>query len=212
MTRESRKIFRFLSTIQELKRINDKIKDLQWKKDKTPIFLDLISRVGYLIYFSFDNLFVLAALRNLSKIKQSNYIYISHMGWFIANLVSVLKNLYEIFIIFRKENSDNILALNYNENLNFSININNSSDLVGFYNRNIPSSNKNIFDSSKFTLYDQNNNINDEIIKNITEIIARICDMVISSHYIGLPQRFLGFKLNDLVLSICGITSSCIIL
>lgn len=216
MTRESRKIFRFLSTIQEIKRINDKIKDLQWKSDKTSILLDLISRLGYFIYWSFDNLYVLSALRNLPRKQQSKYIYVSNIGWFIGNLVAVLKNLFEIIILLRNTKLENY-ADQYNKaytNLysNSGINNNNNNinlDLVSFNNlgNNNP---KNLFDSM-LSFEEIKINHNDEILKHVKEIIARLCDMVISSHFIGIPQRFFKFKLNDLILSICGITSSCII-
>jgi len=212
MARESRKIFRFFCTIQEIKRINDKIKDLNWKKEKTSILLDLISRFGYLIYWSFDNLYVLAALRNLPRKKQGNYIYISNIGWFLGNLVSIFKTIYDIICLLRKAKTENLHSIKFsNENFNNVIN-NNNSELVSMsFNRDNSLISKNNYYSNDLFFEEIKNLHNEEISNHFKEIIARLCDMVISSHFIGIPQRFFNFRLNDLILSICGLTSSFII-
>lgn len=187
MTRESRKIFRFFSTIQEIKRICFKLKDLQWKNDKTIILLDVISRIGYLIYWGFDNLYVISVLRNVPRKQQFKYIYISNVGWFFGNLISIIKNLFDLVILLKKseEGQNHLKYSNTNNSLNFN--------------------NNHIFNTEDIML-----NINYQINNNIKEIIARTADLIISTHYIGIPQWLFNFKLNDLIISICGLTSACI--
>lgn len=211
MTRESRKIFRFFSTIQEIKRISNKLKDLQWKSDKTSICLDIISRLGYMIYWSFDNLFVLSSLRNSPRKDRFKYIYISNMGWFFGNSISIIKNLFDIIMLMKNSTQQKALAQDISL---FGSNLSNIADIenFNFIKINEKKSSKTFHEMHAHPLsIEESKSIrNSEIIKHTKEIIARIADLVISSHSLGIPQRLFNIKLNDLILSICGLTSSCI--
>lgn len=108
MARDSRKIFRLFKSIQEMKTIYDKIKDLLWKREKVPVLFEILSRVGYLIYWVFDNLFILASVRMLkTKSDSLNYLsYIAHMGWLIGIGWALLKNIYEILNLLLSKNKN----------------------------------------------------------------------------------------------------------
>jgi hypothetical protein len=93
MTQDARKFFRLFKSLQEVKNINDKIKDLLWKKDKIPIVLEIISRLGFLIKWIFENLYLLAYL-NLVRANE-NYGYFSNLGWFFGLIWGIIKHLYE---------------------------------------------------------------------------------------------------------------------
>ena len=201
MCAESRKIFRFLTTIQEIKRIIDKINELKSRNNKTSIIFDIISRIGYLIYWSFDNLYVISALRKFPKNQQLKYFFISKTGWFFANLISILKNLYDIFLL----KNSKILNENSFEYESFgNNNINNDND-----------NNNNKSDSNFNSELDNNNaflnKINEEIYFHKKEILARFCELLISMHFLEVPERFFNIRFTDGMLSIAGIISSCII-
>jgi peroxin-11B len=99
MTRDSRKIFRLFRSVQEIKTINDKIKDLLSKSEKFTILCDIFSRIGYLIHWIFDNFFILAQVKIINSEHLNYYSYIAHMGWLVGILWDLLKNFYELLII-----------------------------------------------------------------------------------------------------------------
>jgi hypothetical protein len=97
MTQDARKFFRLFKSLQELKNINDKIKDLLWKKDKIPILLEIISRLGFLVKWVFDNLYILAMINLIqSNGGTSKFAYYSNVGFLFGLLWGIVKNLYEI--------------------------------------------------------------------------------------------------------------------
>jgi hypothetical protein len=199
MCSESRKIFRFLSTIQEIKRIIDKLNYLKSKNKKTSIIFDIISRIGYLIYWGFDNLYVISALRKFPKNTQLKYFFISKTGWFFANLISILKNLYDIFLL-KNSNVNKIKIENYNYNNSLGSSNNNDYDIDNLNNSITELDNKFIIKK-----------INEEIFLHKKEILARFCDLLISAHYLEIPERFFNLRFTDGILAIAGIISSCII-
>ena len=81
LTRDSRKVFKLFRTLQETKNILDKIKDLLWKKEKVPIVLDILSRLGFMIYWIFDNLVILNRLKLIQSDNINTLSYWSHFGW-----------------------------------------------------------------------------------------------------------------------------------
>jgi peroxin-11B len=103
MTRDSRKIFRLFRSVQEIKTINDKIKDLLSKSDKFTVLCDIFSRIGYLIHWIYDNFFILAHVKIINSQHLNYYSYIAHMGWLVGILWDLLKSLYELLIISIKE-------------------------------------------------------------------------------------------------------------
>jgi hypothetical protein len=199
MCSESRKIFRFLSTIQEIKRIIDKLNYLKSNNKKTSIIFDIISRIGYLIYWGFDNLYVISVLRKFSKNTQLKYFFISKTGWFFANLISILKNLYDIFLL-KNSNLNKIKNQNYNNSLDIYNNNDIDLDIDNINNSINELDNKGIMKK-----------INDEIFLHKKEILARFCDLLISAHYLEIPERFFNLRFTDGILSIAGMISSCII-
>jgi hypothetical protein len=96
MMRDARKFFRIFKSLQEIKAINDKIKDLLWKKDKIPIILEIISRLGFLIKWIFENLYILALVNLIRTNKTDKFVYYSNLGWFFGLIWGIVKNFYEI--------------------------------------------------------------------------------------------------------------------
>jgi hypothetical protein len=104
LTRDSRKVFKLFRTLQETKNILDKIKDLLWKKEKVPIVLDILSRLGFMIYWIFDNLVILNRLKLIQSDNINTLSYWSHFGWVVAIFWSLLKNIYELISILKNSN------------------------------------------------------------------------------------------------------------
>jgi peroxin-11B len=104
LTRDSRKVFKLFKTIQETKNILDKLKDLLWKKDKIPVVLEIFSRLGFMIYWVFDNLVILNRLKLIQSDDVNFYSYLSHYGWLIGIIWSLLKNVYELICILKDKN------------------------------------------------------------------------------------------------------------
>jgi hypothetical protein len=104
LTRDSRKVFKLFRTLQETKNILDKVKDLLWKKDKVPIVLEILSRLGFMIYWIFDNLVIMNRLKLIRSDDVNFLSYWSHFGWVIAIFWSLLKNVYELISILRNPN------------------------------------------------------------------------------------------------------------
>jgi hypothetical protein len=103
MIQDARKFFRLFKSLQEIKNINDKIKDLLWKKDKIPIIFEIISRLGFLIKWIFENLYVLAVLNLIKTDETSSYGYYSNMGWLFGLLLGIIKHLYEIISALKRK-------------------------------------------------------------------------------------------------------------
>ena len=90
--RDARKLFRLFKSLNEYKKILDLL-----KKDQKPqeLVLNLITRIGFFLYWIFDNLAILSKLKILSFDPKS----LSKRGstcWFIAllsTLILTLKNL-----------------------------------------------------------------------------------------------------------------------
>lgn len=106
MTRDARKVFRLFRSVQEIKTINDKIKDLLSKNEKFTVLCEIFSRIGFLIHWIFDNFFILATVKIINSDHLNYYSYIAHMGWLIGILWELLKNLYELLIIGLSERKD----------------------------------------------------------------------------------------------------------
>jgi peroxin-11B len=104
LSRDSRKVFKLFKTIQETKTIIDKIKDLLWKEDKIPVVLDILSRLGFMLYWVFDNLVILNRFKLIHNENVSSFSYVSHLGWLIGILWQLLKNVYELIRILMNEN------------------------------------------------------------------------------------------------------------
>jgi peroxin-11B len=106
MARDSRKIFRLFKSVQEIKTINDKMKDLLWKSEKFPTLCEICSRIGFLIYWVSDNFFILSSVKMLNVGDMYNFSYIAHLGWLIGILWALVKNLYELIILLTNKESE----------------------------------------------------------------------------------------------------------
>lgn len=106
MARDSRKIFRLFKSVQEIKTINDKMKDLLWKSEKFPTLCEICSRIGFLIYWVSDNFFILSSVKMLNVGDMYNFSYIAHLGWLIGILWALVKNLYELIILLTSKESE----------------------------------------------------------------------------------------------------------
>jgi peroxin-11B len=179
LMRDSRKIFRLFKSIQEVKNINDKIKDLLWKKEKIPVMLEIFSRIGYLIYWIFDNLVIMAKLKLIKTEKVDFISYVAHFGWLIGIVWSLLKNLYEILILFGASNNSD----------------------------NIPDDGKNKYIDDPTHKLHTDDRLK-EIMNNMINIIGRLGDLLPAASGVGLPEKILGYQLNDGVIGIGGLISA----
>jgi hypothetical protein len=116
MAKESRKIFRLFRSLQEVKNITEKLRDLLIKKHKTPILLEIMSRIGYLIYWVFDNFYLLASVKIIKSNSATHFSKVAHMGWLFGILWAILKNLYEL--IYLLSNKDISIGLMYEHSFN----------------------------------------------------------------------------------------------
>jgi len=175
MARDSRKIFRLFKSVQELKNINDKIKDLLNKNQKFPIFCDVCSRIGYLVSWIFDNLYILSTVKMIKlkkfNLSESKFYYLAHFGWLIGICCGLLKNFYELSLLVY---------------------------------------------SSSYTYEDEREEINvqqefnrkREIIYQLICIVGRLGDLIPSSSGMNLPEKILGYQLNDGIIGLGGLTSA----
>ena len=164
------------------------------KKYKTSILLDIISRIGYFTYFAFDNIYVISALRKFPKKDQLKYFYISKGGWLFSNLISIIKNFYDIYLLKTSEKKNN------NDNDNDSDNNNNIIDQSDS-DQSFKSETDNEYVDKK----------SEDIYSHQKEILGRFCDTIISAHFCEIPEMYFDYSISDGVLSIAGIISSCII-
>ena len=96
--KDARKLFRLFKSLNEFK----KILDIVEKGDKpTDLVLKLITRVGFLLYWMFDNLAILSKIKVLSFDAKS----IGKKGstcWFIALFSTLILTIKDLFLISKK--------------------------------------------------------------------------------------------------------------
>ncbi len=189
MARDSRKIFRLFRSFQEIKNINDKLKDLIWKKDKIPILFEIFSRVGYLGYWIMDNLVILGTMKIISDKSINQFSYFAHIGWVLGISLAIIKCLYELLslLIFKNDKTkEDVLIKKQNTHVSFS-NFNN------FSTHSLNSS--------------QNNK---EINRLLIELIGRFSNLVPATSGCGLDKKILGYEFNDGFVGLCGLISALI--
>lgn len=104
-SRDARKIFRLGKSINEIKTINDKVKDLLWQENKIPIVLDILSRLGFLFYWLFDNISILGTIKFINvEVKPINKI--ASLAWTIGLLFGLVKNVMELLKILKTQKAD----------------------------------------------------------------------------------------------------------
>ena len=93
--RDSRKIFRLCRTYCEVQLIFQAFNNIIWQPDRIKYVLDLLSKVGFALYYSFDNIVILSTIQFL-KIDKKPWYEISNMCWLIGLCFGVLKDLHEL--------------------------------------------------------------------------------------------------------------------
>lgn len=88
-------MFRFFNFFLELKTINEELKNIIWQTDRLPHILNLFSRLGFALYFFFDNVDILASIKVLTLDKKP-WVQRGNFCWYIALLFALMKDLYEL--------------------------------------------------------------------------------------------------------------------
>ena len=95
MSRDARKIFLLFKSVIEFHILRKKFQDFLWLPNKFPIILDIIQRLGYLIYWVFDNIQTLANFKFINADPIFN-LKIASLGWLIALLFGIARHIYDI--------------------------------------------------------------------------------------------------------------------
>ena len=96
-------MFRLFKSLNEYKILNEKIfGDLIWQPNKTPIVLEILSRIGFFFYWIFDNIQILASIKFLNADAQF-HLKIASWGWFFGVLFSLAKNVLDLMVLLNKK-------------------------------------------------------------------------------------------------------------
>ena len=103
MTKDSRKIFRLFKSLNEFKILRDKVtKDLVWQPKKTPIFFEILSKLGFFFYWIFDNIQILSSIKFLNA--DPNYhLKMASISWVIGLIFSLAKNVWDLIQLLNKK-------------------------------------------------------------------------------------------------------------
>jgi peroxin-11B len=105
ISRDSRKIFSLFKSIHEVKTINEKIKDLLWQEKKLPVVLDILSRLGFLFYYLFDNISILSSIKFIhTDAKFVNKL--ASFGWAIGLVFALIKDFIGLFKIIQTQKTE----------------------------------------------------------------------------------------------------------
>lgn len=108
MSRDSRKIFRLFKSINELQQLNIKLtKDLVRQPNKTPVYFDILSRIGFFFYWIFDNIQILASIKFI-KADPSYYLKLASWGWFVGIIFGIAKHLYDLIDLMMRKQSKSV--------------------------------------------------------------------------------------------------------
>ena len=93
--RDSRKIFRLFRTICEVQLIYKAFNNIISNPDRIKYILDLLSKIGFALYYTFDNIVILSTIQFL-KIDKKPWYETSNMCWLLGLCFGVIKDLYEL--------------------------------------------------------------------------------------------------------------------
>jgi hypothetical protein len=108
VARDSRKIFRLFKSLNEFDSLRSKIeKDLVWQPNKTPVVLEILSRLGFFFYWLFDNIQILASIKFINA--DPNYhLRLASFGWFFGVLFGILKQLLDLLTLMNKKSASDV--------------------------------------------------------------------------------------------------------
>lgn len=105
MARDSRKIFRLFKSINELQQLQLKVtKDLVWQQNRTPVYLDILSRLGFFFYWIFDNIQILSSIKFI-KADPNYHLKLASWGWFVGIIFGIARHLYDLMELLKKKRS-----------------------------------------------------------------------------------------------------------
>ena len=105
IARDSRKIFRLFKSIHEVKSMKEKIeKDLIWQTNKTPVILDILSRLGFFFYWIFDNIQILASIKFLNT-DPNFHLKLASYGWLFGIVTSIVRQVMDLISLLQKKNN-----------------------------------------------------------------------------------------------------------
>lgn len=106
MTKDSRKIFRLFKSVNELKILRDRItKDLVWQPKKTPIILEILSKLGFFFYWIFDNIQILSSIKFLNA-DPNHHLKLASISWVIGLIFGLAKNVWDLIQLFNKKSKE----------------------------------------------------------------------------------------------------------
>ena len=92
--------------------MNKKLEDFVWAKNKLPVVLDILQRVGFFFYWIFDNIQILATIKFLSA-DPSFHAKLGALFWFLGGLFAIARLIYDLVEeLFKKpqEKNDKIIT------------------------------------------------------------------------------------------------------
>jgi hypothetical protein len=96
--------------LNEFNQIYSKIYgDLIWQKRKLPHALDFFSRLGFLFYWIFDNIQILANIKFINADSQF-HLKLASWGWTIGILFGIARNVLDLFDLLSKKQSESALG------------------------------------------------------------------------------------------------------
>ncbi len=103
LTKDSRKIFRLFKSVNEYKALRDKVtKDLVWQPVKTPIVLEILSKLGFFFYWIFDNIQILSSIKFINA--DPNYhLKLASISWVVGLVFGLAKNVWDLIQLFNKK-------------------------------------------------------------------------------------------------------------
>ena len=84
----------------------DKIeKDLIWQTNKTPVILDILSRLGFFFYWIFDNIQILSSIKFLNADANFN-LKIASYWWLFGVIMSIIRQVLDLISLLQKKNKE----------------------------------------------------------------------------------------------------------
>lgn len=89
-------MFRLFKSLNEFKTIySEVLLSLSLQPNKTPHALDLVSKLGFMFYWLFDNIQILSSIKFLNADPQY-YLKLASWSWTIGILFAIAKNVFDI--------------------------------------------------------------------------------------------------------------------
>jgi len=75
--------------------LKKKFDDFIWSTNKLPIVFDILQRLGFLFYWIFDNIQILATIKFITA-DPAYHLKLASFGWFVGCLFGIVRHIYDI--------------------------------------------------------------------------------------------------------------------